>query len=164
MKRDNWRSKFWNDEHIIKTVVLKSLPKGQRGITKVYFVKSLGGTPARCLRSTGECWISLDDWKKLSYEQKVFILLHENEHIVQNTSDEIAVDREAHKKYIRMGLSLKKSVRCLTDVLSYEMPEHFTRTRNQMIRAIIHDVTINGNKDLEKRLKEIVKQKRKTNI
>lgn len=147
--RNNWRNRFWTNEHIVKTVILKSLPKSQQGITKVYFVESLGGTPARCLRSTGECWISLKDWNKLPYEHKVFILLHENEHIVQNTSDELKVDAAAHKKYMRMGFSLTSSITALTKVLSYTMPEHYARTREQMIRATVYDITVNKNNKLK---------------
>lgn len=148
----NWKNKFWSDK-VLKTVIIQSLPKGQRGITKVYFVEDLGNTPAKCLRSTGECWVSLKHWRKLKFEHKVFILLHENEHILQDTSDELAVDREAHKKYMQMGYSLKQSIEALTKVLTYTTKEHDKRTVEQMIRAAVYDVTVNKNKNLETYLK-----------
>lgn len=155
---NKWRDKFWSKEHIVRIAVLSNLPKNQRGITKVYFVKDLGGTPARCLRSTGECWISLKDWKKSPYEHKVFILLHENAHIFLDTSDELKVDALAHKQYLAMGFSLTSSITALTKVLSYSMPEHLTRTREQMVRATVYDITVNGNNKLKRKLLQIKSQ------
>lgn len=146
---NRWKNKFWSDQAVVRTAILKALPKGERGITKVYFVKSLGQTPARCLRSTGECWIALSKWRLLPFEHKVFILLHENEHILQNTSDELAVDREAHKKYMKLGYSLTESIKALTRVLSFSMPEHDQRLKAQMIRATIYDIQVNKNDKLK---------------
>lgn len=150
--RNNWKNKFWGDQAIIKTVVLKSLPTKQRGITKVYFVEDLGGTPAKCLRSTGEMWIALKWWRKLPFEHKVFIILHENAHVVLNSSDEKLVDAYAHKQYLRMGYSITESIKALTKVLSYTTEEHFDRTRAQFARAVVYDVKVNGNKKLLRKL------------
>lgn len=153
MSRNAWKNAFWSNERLVKTVILKPLPKGERGITKVYFVNDLGGTPAKCLRSTGECWISLKDWRVLPFEHKVFILLHENYHIKLNSSNELEVDAAAHKEYMRRGYSLTESVKALTRVLSYTTPEHMERTKAQMIRSTVYDITVNGNKKLENYLR-----------
>lgn len=146
---NRWQNSFWKDSGVVNAVLLSALKKGERGITRVYFVNDLGNTPARCLRSTGECWISLKHWKKLPFEHKVFILLHENEHILQNTSNELKVDAAAHKKYLRMGYSITQSILALTTVLSYTTEEHLVRTREQMVRATVYDITVNKNEKLK---------------
>lgn len=155
---NNWKNKFWGNEAVMKTVIL-SLPKSKRGIRKVYFVEDLGGTPAKCLRSTGEMWIALKWWRKLPFEHKVFIILHENAHIVLNSSDEKEVDAYAHAQYLRMGYSITKSIEALTKVLSYSTEEHFDRTRAQFARAVIYDVNVNGNKKL---LRKLINHRNKT--
>lgn len=155
MKANKWKGKFWKPGAVVREMVLKPLKPGERGITKVYFVEDLGRTPACCLRSTGECWVSLKHWRTLPLEHKIFILLHENEHIVLDSSDELAVDAGAHKKYMAMGYSLTESIKALTRVLSYTTNEHHARTREQMVRATVYDITKNGNKKLESYLKTL---------
>jgi hypothetical protein len=149
---NEWKNSFWNPRNIVKLVILKQ-PKGMRGITRVYFVEHIDRTPACCLRSTGEMWIDINKWRTFTYEQKVFIILHENAHIVLNTSDEKAVDKLAHEQYMAMGLSLTKSVHALTRVLSYSTDEHMERTVAQLKRAIVYDVLVNKNKKLENYLR-----------
>lgn len=147
--KNSWRNNFWNEDAVVHSVLLQHLKEGERGIKKVYFVNDLGNTPAKCLRSTGECWISLKHWNKLPFEYKAFILLHENEHILQDTSNELKVDAAAHKKYLRMGYSITQSILALTKVLSYTSPEHLQRTKEQMIRATVYDITVNKNEKLK---------------
>lgn len=159
----NFRDKFFKPI-AVTTYVLEKLPKGKRGITKIYFVDRLpegSSGPACCLRSTGECWINRNYWKALNYEQRVFILLHENAHISLDSSNEKEVDREAHKQYLAMGLSLNESVRALTKVLSFTTEEHKERAVEQTIRAAVYDITVNGNTRLLEKLKSLEAQKRK---
>lgn len=155
MSRCNWKNNFWNPRNIVKIQVLQALPKGERGIIKVYFVEDLGRTPACCLRSTGEMWISLKHWRKMTFEAKVFVILHENAHIVLNSSNEKLVDAYAHNQYMRMGYSLTESIKALTKVLSYTTEEHNERTINQARRACLYDIHINGNKKLKSYLNKI---------
>ena len=159
--KNQWKNKFWSPEAILKTI-LCTLKEGERGIKKVYFVEDLGKTPARCLRSTGECWVALKWWRTLPFEHKIFILLHENAHIVLNSSDEKLVDAYAHKQYMDMGFSLTESIYALSKVLSFSSGEHTERLQNQMVRATVYDITVNKNKKLEKEL--LNKQPIKTNF
>lgn len=145
----NWQNRFWKNQAIVKTVLLDSLKQNERGIKKVYFVEDLGTTPAKCLRSTGECWIALKWWRKLPFEHKVFILLHENAHLALNSSNELLVDEYAHKQYMRMGFSLTESVKALTQVLSYNNEQHLERTKEQAVRAAVYDISKNKNKKLK---------------
>lgn len=115
-------------------------------ITKITYFPTLGGTPARVNRVTGEMQISLEHWKQLPPEHRFFIMLHELAHLVLQTRDEKAVDEWAFAEYAKRGYSLKQSVFALTKVLSFTNQEHYWRAYLQLERAREYDYYVNGNK------------------
>ena len=99
-----------------------------KGIVKVYVKPELpGGTPALSDRNTGEVWINRKIFDTLPEEHKIFILLHEEGHIVLNTKDEFEADAYAFKKYAEKGYGMKESVKALSRVLECNNPEHYWR-------------------------------------
>lgn len=108
-------------------------------------VRGIGSTPARVNRKTGELQINLDVWPKLKPEHKLFVLLHEEGHRALNTSNELAVDAYAFKKYAEAGYSLTEGVKALTQVLSGISPEHGLRAYLQLERAKEFDYYHNNN-------------------
>jgi hypothetical protein len=111
----------------------------------INYVRGIGPSPARVNRKTGELQINLDVWPRLKEEHKKFVLLHEEGHRALNTSDELAVDEYAFKKYADSGLSLKEGVKALTQVLSGRSPQHGLRAQLQLQRAKQYDYYVNKN-------------------
>lgn len=119
--------------------------KKPKGITSITYVRNIGSTPARVNRKTGELQINLDVWPKLKPEHKRFVLLHEEGHVVLDTSDELAVDEYAFKKYAAEGYSLTESVKAITRLLNNDNPQHNLRAQLQLQRAKEYDHFVNKN-------------------
>lgn len=105
------------------------------GLTSISFVDDLGSTPATVNRRTGELFLSAKKWKTMTPDQRLFMILHEEGHVVLNTTNEFEADNYAFEQYIKTGSSLKSSVSALTDVLSNDNPEHIARAMQQFKRA-----------------------------
>lgn len=114
-----------------------------RGITRFEVADEsvLDDSPAAVHRKTGVCYINPALIRRLGMTKAmlVFMLLHENAHLVLNTDDELAVDAYAHKQYMDLGYSLKQSVYAHTKVLSFDKTEDFVRARLQLERALAYD-------------------------
>ncbi len=111
-------------------------------LTKIVFVGNLGGTPACVNRQTGIMYIDRNWWKRLPFEHRLFILLHEYAHAVLNTRSEFEADKLAYKLYLNMGYSITKGIQSLTRVLSYEGDlghEHECRTLALIEQARVFD-------------------------
>ncbi|HMV91533.1 MAG TPA: hypothetical protein PJ995_21570 [Cyclobacteriaceae bacterium] len=114
-----------------------------RGITRFEVADEsvLDDSPAAVHRKTGVCYINPALIRRLGMTKAmlVFMLLHENAHLVLNTDDELAVDAYAHRQYMDLGYSLKQSVYAHTKVLSFDKTEDFVRARLQLERALAYD-------------------------
>lgn len=115
------------------------------GIRKIYLVKTLGSTPARINRKTGELYISREKWDDLDPNTRLFILLHEAGHIDQQTRNEIAADNYAFQAYAQAGKPLSKAITALTRLLHFQNPQHYDRVNSQVRRAFAYDYYVNGN-------------------
>lgn len=115
------------------------------GIREIILVNSLGSTPARINRRTGQLYISREKWANMTPDMRLFVLLHEAGHIDQQTRDEIAADRYAFQAYAQSGKPLSKSITALTRLLHFNNPEHYDRVNAQLRRAFAFDYFINGN-------------------
>lgn len=102
--------------------------------SKITYHNNLGTTPARVNRQTGELQINLPVWEKLTSEEKRFVELHEEGHLVLQTKNELAADRYAFKKYADEGYSLKAGVKALTKVLQ-DKPNHLIRSNEILKQA-----------------------------
>jgi hypothetical protein len=107
--------------------------------TSVQFINDIYAGVARVQRSTGALQINLYVWDKMPPEHKFFVLCHEAGHIALNTSNEIEVDNWAFKKYANAGLSLKESVKALTQYLNTHSTAHKQRAFLQYQRALQFD-------------------------
>lgn len=112
---------------------------------KITYMKDIGSTPARVNRRTRELLINMKIWPGLKPEHKRFVLLHEEGHVVLNTSNEEAVDDYAFKKYAAEGHSLTESVKALTHLLKEGNPQHVKRAALQLNRAKRYDYFVNKN-------------------
>jgi|GEM_PF-2369850 len=110
-----------------------------RSISEVVEVPDLGDTPAAVNRKTGVVYINARLKGQLTKDQWFFILLHEQGHLVLQTTDEKAVDAWAFDEYVKRGYKLSESVYALTKVLNFSTPEHFERAENQLKRAQQYD-------------------------
>lgn len=110
-----------------------------RGITSISFLPDLGSTPATVNKRTGQLFISLRHWRKMTPQQRFFMLLHEAGHVTLQTSNEFEADRWAFEQYTSRGHSLKESVYALSKILSGRSPEHYHRVKAQLERALLHD-------------------------
>lgn len=115
------------------------------GITSIEFVNDLGSTPARVNRITGEAYLNAQMWPNLTFEQRVFILLHEHAHAELNTTSEFEADARAFELYTQNGLSLKAAVGALSQVLPFSNKEQLQRLYAQYNRARLYDLHHNGN-------------------
>jgi hypothetical protein len=115
------------------------------GITQIIRVPDLGNTPAKVNRTTGVMYISVRHMKAMPKEHRLFVMLHEMGHVVQQTTDEVAADAWAFKQYADMGYSLNASVKALTQVLDDHDPEHNWRMYLQLERAKKYDREVNNN-------------------
>jgi hypothetical protein len=120
-------------------------PISLKGVTSVLYLRGIGSTPARTNRRTGELHINMDVWPRLIKEHKIFVLKHEEGHIVLNTSNELEVDNYASDWYISNGYSLTQSVKALTEVLNENNDSHIQRATMQLKRAAKHDYFNNKN-------------------
>ena len=115
-----------------------------KGITSISLCPDLGNTPAIVNRKTGAMFINQKVWKKIPFNERMFIILHELGHIVLNTKNEFAADQFAFEQYANLGLSLKDSVDAMAQVLSYANPQHYDRTVVQLNRALAYDHKVNN--------------------
>jgi hypothetical protein len=114
-------------------------------ITSVSYVGNIGTTPARVNRVTGALYINTEVFNKLPVEHQTFVLLHEEGHVVLNSTDEYAVDSYAFDKYVQLGYSLKQAVMALTSVLNNNVESHRLRADYQLQRAKQFDFERNKN-------------------
>ena len=125
-----------------------------RGITEIVYVKGgLGKSPAATNRKTGVVYLNIPYWDDLKFEHKLFVLLHELGHIVNDTSNEFTADDFAFKKYSELGYSLNESVLALSQVLSLTTDEQFERIEHGLERALNYDSTINKNQKANEALR-----------
>lgn len=118
-----------------------------KGITKINYVADLGKSPARVNRYTGECWINLKIWNQLPFEQRLFVLLHENAHVALCTTNELEADSLAFAQYAERGHKLTEAILSLTRILNFSNSEHYLRANVQLERAKLYDYHINGNEE-----------------
>lgn len=118
-----------------------------RRITKIVEVENIPNTdtPARVSRMTGEMTIQKRVWRHIHPLHRIFILLHEEAHVVLQTTDELEADAWAFQRYAKMGYPLKHSILALSQVLNFTSREHFLRGYAQLQRAIEYDRESNGN-------------------
>jgi predicted ATPase len=109
------------------------------GLTQISFVEDLGSTPATVNRRTGEMYISARMWRRMTPNQRLFMLLHEQGHVTLKTTNEFEADGYAFEQYVKTGRSLKSCISALTGVLSGKSPEHLMRAKALLERAIIFD-------------------------
>ncbi|MCO5232853.1 MAG: hypothetical protein LC105_05425 [Chitinophagales bacterium] len=109
-------------------------------LNKISFVDSLrGDNPATVNRRTGEMYVSAKIWKQMTPDQRLFMMLHEEGHVILQTTNEFEADRYAFEQYIRTGRSLKHLVSALTHFLDSTNPEHIQRAQSLLAMAIKHD-------------------------
>ena len=109
-----------------------------KGINGIRFVKNLPG-PAAVHRRSGVILLNPTIWKKLTIDQRYFVLLHEWAHIDLKSSNEVAVDHHAFKEYAKRHYRLSQAVKALTQILSFRSPEHMFRSKRMLQRAIAFD-------------------------
>lgn len=105
-----------------------------QGIRGIVYVDDLGDSPAEVNLYSKVCTISKKHWRKLPFESKLFILLHEDAHACGIYS-ESAADAHAFQRFASAGYSLKKAVHALTKVLTNKTWEHKLRQYEQLSRS-----------------------------
>jgi len=115
--------------------------QGSKGITKIRYVENIpnSDTPARVNRLTGEMVIQNRVWRHIHPLHRIFILLHEEGHVVLQTTDELEADKYAFERYAELGYPLKHSILALAHVLTFTSREHFLRGYAQADRALQYD-------------------------
>lgn len=97
----------------------------------VTFSDSLGDTPAKVNRETGEIFLNSNVWDTLPPAYQAFILEHETGHYKLQTTNELEADHYAFNQLAGKSYeSLKNTVRVLGEVLPYTTPEHGLRLLN----------------------------------
>lgn len=120
------------------------------GITGISFSDKLGNSPARGNLRTGHVWLNRSLWPGLNFYQRMYVLFHEEGHIVLQTRSEQKADNYAFGKYALEGYSLSNSVKAMTGGLDVDgNPQHKARALQQYRRAINWDYYINGNKKIK---------------
>jgi vacuolar-type H+-ATPase subunit I/STV1 len=102
--------------------------------------------PAAVEKNTGHLYLNRPVFNRLTKPQKAFVKLHEEGHVAKYTNSEFEADEYAFKKFADKGYSLRDAVKALTQVLTYENPEHKQRTYEQIFRALRYDWLKNKNK------------------
>ena len=100
----------------------------------------MGDSPASVYRASGRVIINPAFIGKLNAHQWRFILLHENAHLLLQTSDEFAVDKLARSQYLEAGHSPKNLVLALTRPLDPQNPDHVARASAQLQDALAYDL------------------------
>ena len=118
----------------------------KRGITEFVYTAYPGFSPAKANRRTGVVYINENVWEFLPTNHKLFVLLHEEAHIILDSNDEDEADALAFKRYADLGHSLNDSVLALSKVLTMSQPQHYWRVYRQLQRAKEYDYYNNGNK------------------
>ena len=116
------------------------------GIKKLTVINDPKEGIAKSKRSTGEVVINQYYWRRLKPEHKIFVLCHEEGHIVHNTRDELLADEYASKKYLDAGYSIYESEKALEESLDRTNPVHIGRIWAQYNRALKYDWLKNKNK------------------
>ena len=126
---------------------------------KITFVDTLGSTPARVNRLTGEIVVSKKFWEKLPKPYRRFIIEHEKGHYHLQTTNELAADRYAFEKMAgKFHKSLKTMVKTLADVLPFRTQSHQVRLLNLYKMALEHDQQNNPQPQTERELEDIKKR------
>ncbi len=115
---------------------------------RVRFVDNIEGsnTPARVNRMTGEIILNRSRWDKIPDEYKKFILLHEAGHYKLQTKNELLADKYAFQHFAGTEpMSLKNSVKSISQILPFTRQEHFDRFNSISKQALIFDAENNNN-------------------
>jgi len=91
-------------------------------------------------------YINRPMWQSISENTQVFMLCHEEEHLLAQSKNEFRTDKGGFKKYISSGRSLKDSVYAIVNFLDMQNPESRWRAILQLDRALKYDYEVNGNK------------------
>lgn len=106
----------------------------------VTFSDSIGSTPAKVNRETGEIFLNSNVWPTLPQPYQAFILEHEKGHYALQTTNELEADHYAFKQLAgTFPESLKNTVRVLYGVLPYTTPMHGLRLLNMYRLALGFD-------------------------
>lgn len=104
------------------------------GLTAVVF-SDAPHLEAQTNTATGICTVGRALWSRLSPPERYFMLLHENAHLVLQSTDELAADSHALSQYRqRFPRDLMPTYTLLTKVLDAGNPVHaarLQRLRNQ---------------------------------
>lgn len=106
---------------------------------EVHYIDFNSPSPARVDRKKRILHINRRIWGNIAPAHRVFILLHEYAHCYLDSSNEYAVDKQAHEWYISMGYPLTESVKALTQLLDAKTKSHVQRAYNQYKRSELID-------------------------
>lgn len=112
--------------------------------TSITLVNNLGKTPASVNVKTGDLYINVPVYKKLTPVQKKFVLWHEHGHYHLKTRNEFEADKYAFENVVKQGVSLKELIYSLSEVLSGDSSEHLDRVYKQYYRAKEYDMKNNN--------------------
>lgn len=117
-----------------------------KGITEIVDLPYIpGGSPAQVNRRTGVMYRNMQAFRRMPKSHQMFVMLHEMAHVVLQTTDEVAADAWAFKKYADMGYPLSESVKALTRILNPNLRDHNQRMYLQLQRALKYDREVNHN-------------------
>lgn len=104
------------------------------------FSDSIGSTPAKVNRETGEIFLNSNVWNDLPQPYQAFIIAHEIGHFQRQTTNELEADHYAFEQIAgTFPESLKNTVRVLYGVLPYTNPTHGLRLLNMYRLALCYD-------------------------
>lgn len=73
-------------------------------------------TPATVNFMTGDLYLNVDVYPTLTHNQKKFILLHEEGHLVNRSKDELAADLYAIRKMHESGIPMQSAITVMTSL------------------------------------------------
>lgn len=120
----------------------------QTGLTQIVKVRLPLNTPAIVDRKTGVCYVNLNTFEKLSFPEKMFVLLHEAGHVTLQTTNEIDADNWAFTQYANLGYPLSESIYSLSKILKFNKQNDYDRLKAQFERAFKYDLQVNKNEKL----------------
>ncbi|OJW76309.1 MAG: hypothetical protein BGO59_22585 [Spirosoma sp. 48-14] len=89
-------------------------------------VPELQGTPASVDPLTGTMLVSAQWWNSASFDERLFVLLHECGHL-EAQGGEFEADRWALDTYAQKGYSLKGAVLAFTHIMPFTTTEQYQR-------------------------------------
>lgn len=132
--------------HGITRIVDNNAPETDDDRLCIY---EMGDSIAAVDKQTGTMYINRDELSRVKSEYNLsakeaedvlfFVMLHENAHLVLQSSNEEAVDEWAHRVYLESGRSLKNSVFAITRLLRFNKAEDYRRASSQLRRAQAYD-------------------------